>query len=142
MKLILTLLFLGFSLFASELDDFAKKTGFERDYATALKKSKHLDLPVMLVLTKQDCPWCRRLEKNTLASDTIQSRLKNEVVAVIVDKDLEKKHFPSQKYQAHISPKVLFIDPKRNKILLEIDGFLPKEDFAMMMDKVKERWKK
>jgi thioredoxin-related protein len=142
MKILFTLLFLTFSLFGGNLDAYTKKMGFERNYFTAVKKAKKLHRPIMLVLTNPECPWCDRFEKRTLASKMIKPRIDKELIAVLVYKDFDDDQYPSKKFTSSFSPRTFFINPFNDKILLISNGYVKKEDFVEVLDKVQKRWKK
>lgn len=142
MKFLLMILTLNIALFASQLDTYAKTMGFERDYTQAMVEAKKSHKAVMLLMTREDCPWCRKFERVVLNDDTVKQRLAQEVVVVIVDKNLDKTHFPSKKYKSFFSPKGFFISPFNEKVLLEMNGYVKKEDFINELDKVKSKMNK
>jgi thioredoxin-related protein len=142
MKILLTLLFLVYSLFAVDLDVYTKKMGFERNYYTAVKKAKKLHRPVMLVLTTSECPWCKRFEKRTLSSELIKPRLDKEVVTVVVYRDFDADQYPSKKFKSSFSPRTFFTNPFTDEVLLISNGYISKEDYVEVLDKVKKRWEK
>ena len=96
----------------------------------------------MLLMTREACPWCRKFERVVLNDDIVKQRLAQEVVVVIVDKNLDKTHFPSKKYKSFFSPKGFFISPSNEKVLLEMNGYVKKEDFINELDKVKSKMNK
>ncbi len=135
MKILLSLLLVAITLFArADLDEYAKKMGFERDYYTALTKAKKLHRPLMLVVTKAECPWCDRLEDRTLSDTAVHSRLKKEVVVVLVYKNFDEGEYPAQMFPAPFSPRTFFIDPMTQKTLLIINGYVDKKDFLEKLD--------
>ena len=135
MKILLSLLLVAITLFArADLDEYAKKMGFERDYYTALTKAKKLHRPLMLVVTKAECPWCDRLEDRTLSDTAVHSRLKKEVVVVLVYKNFDEGEYPAQRFPAPFSPRTFFIDPMTQKTLLIINGYVDKKDFLENLD--------
>jgi len=130
MKILLSLLFIAITLFArADLDEYAQKMGFERDYYTALAKAKKLHRPLMLVVTKAECPWCDRLEDRTLANEKVHKRLQKEVVVVLVYKNFDEGEYPAELFPAPFSPRTFFIDPVTQKTLLIINGYVDKKDF-------------
>ena len=130
MKILLSLLFIAITLFArADLDEYAQKMGFERDYYTALAKVKKLHRPLMLVVTKAECPWCDRLEDRTLANEKVHKRLQKEVVVVLVYKNFDEGEYPAELFPAPFSPRTFFIDPVTQKTLLIINGYVDKKDF-------------
>ncbi|MDQ7043925.1 MAG: thioredoxin family protein [Sulfurimonas sp.] len=133
MKKIVILLLLSLTLFGANVDEFAKEMGFERDYNTALSKAKKENKLLMMVLGADYCPWCRKFERKTLNSSLLKSRLQTEVVTLVVDKKFDIKTFPS-KFQTQFTPKVFFINPKDESIILDTTGYIKKKHFAENLD--------
>ncbi len=133
MKNILILLFLSLSLFGANVDDFAEEMDFERDYKTALVKAKQENKILMMVLGADYCPWCRKFERKTLNSSLLKSRLQTEVITLVVDKKFDIKTFPKQ-FRTQFTPKVFFINPKDETIILDTIGYIKKNLFAENLD--------
>ncbi|WP_193150898.1 thioredoxin fold domain-containing protein [Sulfurimonas sediminis] len=141
MKLILSMLLLALSLFGrADLDEYAQKMGFERDYYTALAKAKKAHRPLMLVVTKAECPWCDRLEDRTFTEHTVHTRLKKEVIVVLVYKNFDEGEYPAEKFPAPFSPRTFFIDPDTQKNLLIINGYVKPDNFLENLDKLNMLW--
>jgi len=135
MKTIFSMIFITISLFGrADLDEYAQKMGFERNYNMALAKAKKLHRPLMLVVTKAQCPWCDRLEDHTLANEKVHKRLQKEVVVVLVYKDFDEGEYPAKKFPAPFSPRTFFINPMSQKTLLIINGYADTTDFLEKID--------
>ncbi|MDF1882997.1 thioredoxin family protein [Sulfurimonas sp. SAG-AH-194-C21] len=128
MKKIVILLLISLSLFGANVDKFAKEMGFERDYKTALSKAKKEDKVLMMVLGADYCPWCRKFERKTLNSSLLKSRLQTEVVTLVVDKKFDIESFPEQ-FRTQFTPKVFFINPKDESVILDTTGYIKKKHF-------------
>jgi len=143
MKIILSLLLVALSLFArADLDEYAQKMGFERNYYTALAKAKKEHRPLMLVVTKAECPWCDRLEDRTLTDATVHKRLNDETVVVLVYKNFDDGEYPADKFPAPFSPRIFFIDPVTQETLLIINGYVKVNNFVQELDTLKMLWQK
>ena len=118
MRFLLTLFLLTLTLFSANIDEYATKMGYERDFNTALEKAKKENRPLMMVLGSSYCPWCRRFERETLNSKKVNSYVKKEVIALIVDNRHDIKSFPKE-YRTSFTPKVFFINPKTQKSFYE-----------------------
>ena len=140
MKKILLTLLLTCSLFAAEIDEFAKEMHFYRDYDLALLEAKKTDKPIMLIIVADYCPWCRKLERRTLASNEIKARL-NEVVSVIMDQKYDADRFPKM-FLTPRKPTVFFINPKTGEHFYESIGYVKKDEFADALDEVKKEFKR
>ena len=133
MKKIIILLLLSLTLFGANVDNFAQEMGFERDYKTALTRAKKENKILMMVLGADYCPWCRKFERKTLNSSLLKKRLQTEVVTLVVDKKFDIETFPS-KFQTQFTPKVFFINPKDETIILDTTGYIKKKHFAENLD--------
>ncbi|MEN4045726.1 MULTISPECIES: thioredoxin family protein [Sulfurimonas] len=143
MKIILSLLLVAFSLFArADLDEYAQKMGFQRDYYAALAKAKKEQRPLMLVVTKAECPWCDRLEDRTFTNPTVHKRLNKEVVVVLVYKNFDEGEYPAEKFPAPFSPRIFFVDPATQKTLLIVNGYVKADSFLQELDTLQMLWRK
>lgn len=122
MKFVSFLLLFSLTLFASHIDDFAKKMSYAQDYDAALQKAKKQDKVMMLLVVSNTCPWCRKFESQTLEHPTIDALVKADFIPVIMDKNRDVQKFPS-KYHATRIPTVYFIDPNTNELVFESMGF-------------------
>lgn len=136
-KILPILLLLNLTLFAANIDNFAEKMGFERDYNTALLKAKKVNKPLVMVLSSDYCPWCRKFENKTLKSSLIKSKLDKEFIVLLVDKKYDVKTFPS-KFKTQFTPRIFFINPKDESILFDKNGYIKKIDFEKNLDKAQQ----
>jgi len=135
-KFFLVLFFLNVTLFAAHVDDFAKEMGYERDYKTALAKSKASQKTLVMVLGADYCPWCRKFENKTLKSSLVKTKTDKDFVVLLVDKKFDIESFPT-KFKTSFTPRVFFINPKDESILLESAGYVKKQEFSDALDKAK-----
>lgn len=133
MKKIIILLLLSLTLFAENIDELAKEIAFENDYKTALSKAKKENKVLMMVLRADSCPWCRKFERKTLTSPLLKPRLQTKVVLLVVDKNYDIGSFP-EKFTTHSTPRVFFIDPNDESIILDTAGYIKKQLFADTLD--------
>lgn len=140
MKKILTLCLLTLTLFGAHIDDYASEMGFERDYKTALAKAQKAQKPLMMVLSGDYCPWCRKFERNTLSSKKIKQRLDKEVITLVVDKKFDIENFPAE-FQTQLVPKVHFINPKTQKSFYETTGYIKKSEYMKDLNKMSKLYK-
>lgn len=140
MKKILTILLLTLTLFGSNVDEFATKMGFERDFNTALAKAKAANKPLMMVLGADYCPWCRKFERKTLSSKLIKPELDKDVITLVVDKKFDVKTFPKE-FQTQITPRVFFINPHTQKSFYETVGYVKRKDYLKNLQEMKTLYK-
>lgn len=127
-------------LFGAKIDTYAEKMGFLRDYNQAITVAKKANKPVMLVVVADYCPWCRKLERRTLAHKEVKKRL-NEVVGVIVDKAFDEGTFPAM-FNTPRYPTVFFIRPQNGEHFFESIGYVSGEDFLEVLNEVAAEYKK
>lgn len=134
MKYILFLLFLVSVSFASSAE-FIKEMKYETLYETALQKAKNENKILMMVATSQSCPWCRKLERQTLKKDEINSVIQSKFIPLSVDQDL--KNFPSN-FEVKVVPTIYFINPKDESVISKVLGYKNKKEFAEIISEVKK----
>ena len=141
MKKLLILVSLTLSLFATNIDSFAKGISYERDYKTALAKAKKANKPLMLVLGADYCPWCRKFERKTLSSKKVKVFVSSEVIPLIVDKKYDIETYPKG-FQTYMTPRVFFINPHTQKSFLDTIGYIKKKEFYQNLKAVKKLYDK
>ena len=137
---ILFLVFFSLNLFASHIDDFSKEMNFHRDYNTALTQAKQENKLLVMILSADYCPWCRKFENKTLKYTLIHTRLNNEVITLVVDKKYDIKSFP-KKFKTQFTPRVFFINPHKESILSDSSGYIKKKEFLKLLDQAKANYK-
>lgn len=140
MKLLFLLLFLSLSIFADNIDNYAKEMQFQRDYNTALTKAKKEKKVLIMVLSADYCPWCRKFERKTLSSRVIKPKLDKEFITLIVDKKYDVDSFPS-KFKTQFTPLVFMINPENEDILTNTTGYIKKEEFLDSLELAQELYK-
>ena len=118
--------------------EFIEKYDYENNYNKALEKAKKNNKPIMLVLSTKSCPWCRKLERQTLKKDFIQELVSKNFTPLALDRDHEV--YP-KKFQAKVVPTVYFIDPNNEKSILVSYGYKNKRDFKEILLKVNKLYK-
>lgn len=140
MKKLLLLFTFVVTLFGANVDDYAKEMGFERDYKTALEKAKKQDKPLMMVLGADYCPWCRKFERKTLSSKSVNEYINKELVALVVDKKFDIKIFP-EAFQTQITPRVFFINPHTGKDFFQTAGYVKKKEYMQKLQEMQKLYK-
>ena len=82
---------------------------WEESYAIAIERAKKENKPLFVMMTATWCPWCKKLEKETLSNSTVRESLKPFIaVKVYENKEINKK-LGCQGY-----PTLAFIDSDEN----------------------------
>lgn len=96
--------------------DFIKEMKYESNYQTAIKKAQTQNKPLMLVVGSKSCPWCRKMERQTLKKENIDTLVKKDFIPVIIDR--EDGGFP-ETFTPKVVPTIFFVDTKVKKFFQE-----------------------
>ena len=107
----------------------AKPPIFSDDYNQAIKISKELNQPLILLFSADWCIYCVKLKKDI--SDNMD-KFEDTTICIV---DIDKNKNLSKKYGVRSIPKTLVIDRKGNKIK-EFKGYI---DFNLLRDKNEQR---
>jgi len=132
MKKLLWVCLLAFSVFGADIT-------WNSSYDQALLKAKKEGKPLMVLITSEQCRWCRKLESTTLQDDEVVARINTTFQAVNVIKD--KSIYPKN-LSAKMVPMSYFLDPKTGKVLYSIPGYWGAEDYNSILDDALRKYKK
>lgn len=135
MKKILIFMLFSISVFALNMDEFASQMGYQRDYNTAIELAKKENKPLMLVVSTDYCPWCRKFERKTLKYSEVAIKVNKEFTAAVIDKRRDKGKYPSQ-YASPITPAVFFINPHDGSTIAKSVGYIKKADYIEKLESV------
>lgn len=131
--LILIFIFSIVSNLNATSEKFIKEMAYESDYKVALEKAKATNKAIMMVVSQTTCPWCRKLERQTLKKKNIDKLIKENFIPLSLDKDLMK--YPKQ-FETKVVPTIFFINSKDEMIIKKILGYKNKKDFKNILEKV------
>jgi len=131
MKYIFVLLMMGLSLFADTL-------GWSNNYQETLQKAQEQNKNVYMLITSQDCRWCRKFEATTLQKEAVQARLYNDYVVVHIDRDL---HPLPSKFKVAPIPRH-YIVKADGTIIDTFIGYWEQADFFSYLDDAQRRLEK
>ena len=130
MKILLSIMALVSLLLSAELN-------WSSEYDEVLKEAKVQKKNVYMLITAEDCRWCRKFEATTLQDKATLERLNEKYVLLHVDKDLD--FFP-KKFDRKRVPKHYFLTDEGEEIHSFL-GYWSSEDFASFLDDVEKRYK-
>lgn len=128
MRLILMTILLMSTLFGTKLD-------FTNDYDAALELAKKENKDVYMLITSEDCRWCRKFENTTLSDDSFVTSLEKEYVILHVSRDTDK--IPSRFFAKRV-PKHYFLTNDGEEIYSFL-GYWNIEDFSSFLSDVEKR---
>ncbi|MBN2870982.1 MAG: DUF255 domain-containing protein [Campylobacterales bacterium] len=108
------------------------------NFAEAQVKAKKESKPMLVIITTEQCRWCRKLEATTLEDDKIISMINTKFSAVHVTRD--KSVYPKN-LSAKMVPMSYFLDPN-GKVLYSMPGYWSTEDYQSILDDALKRYKK
>lgn len=107
-------------------------------FAEAQVKAKKESKPMLVIITTEQCRWCRKLEATTLEDDAIISTINSKFSAVHVTRD--KSVYPKN-LTAKMVPMSYFLDPN-GKVLYSMPGYWPTEDYQSILNDALRKYKK
>lgn len=108
-------------------------------YEQGLEKAKKTNKPLLVLITSEQCKWCRKLESTTLRDKKIVGHINNKFEAVNVIKD--NSIYPKG-LAAKTVPMSYFIDPKTGKYFLSFPGYWNVEDYNSILDDALDKYRK
>lgn len=127
------------SLTFASMNSFAKKNNYFTNYEKAKESSKKTNKPLMLVLVTNTCPWCEKLEKQTLNKKNINHVVNQNFTPLILNRD--KALYPIDKFKAKVVPSVFFIDSKNERTINTSYGYKSKKKFLNVLEKTILKYK-
>ena len=131
MKKLALLALLMANLFAG---DIAWNDTYEQAQAKAKKESK----PLLVLITSEQCRWCRKFEATTLQDEDVISKLNSKFVTVHVTRD--KSIYPKN-LTAKMVPMNYFLDAN-GKVIYSMPGYWPVDDYQSILDDALLKYKK
>lgn len=107
-------------------------------YKDAVELSRKENKSIYLLITTKSCPWCRKLENETLKDPLVVEKISKNYIAVEVTRG--EGDYPSEKLKAKMVPMNYFLDSNES-IVNNTPGFWEVEDFLSILDDVKRKTK-
>lgn len=123
MKKIMVLLALIGNLYAAEIN-------WNDTFASAQAKAKKESKPMLVIITTEQCRWCRKLEATTLSDNEIATKINTRFVPVHVTRD--KSAYPKA-LTAKMVPMSYFVDGNGN-VIHSMPGYWDVEDYSSILD--------
>lgn len=131
MKLSLWLMMVPLWLMGSDVQ-------WNSSFAEAQAKAKKESKPMLVLITSEQCRWCRKLEMTTLEDDAVAEQINSRFAAVHVTRD--KSVYPKE-LTAKMVPMSYFLSPE-GKVLYSIPGYWPAEDYQSILSDALKKYKK
>ena len=105
---------------------------WEKNLATAIKKAKSRNLPIMIDIYTDWCSWCEELDKNTYANKEVIETAKKMVSVKLNPETSEEGEEIARKYGVQGYPTILFINAD-GFVLENVGGYVEGEKFVPYM---------
>ena len=105
---------------------------WEKDLATAKKKAKEKNVPIMIDVYTDWCTWCKELDKNTYSHKDVIDVAKKMVSIKLNPETSEEGAEIAQRYGVQGFPTILFISAD-GFILENVGGYVEGEKFVPYM---------
>ena len=106
--------------------DFARLMKYERNYDAARAKALKEKKLLFVLYVKDGCPFCSRLEEEVLTDRHVRKYINENFVPAIINE--YDKGYPKFLY-SYIAPVSYVIDPKTNKVLKKIIGYMEVDQY-------------
>ncbi len=137
MRTLLLLLCLTLGLLGSDAAKEAAFLGVQTHYAAALSKAKKEQKILLMIVVKENCPWCHRLIHRTLGSDKIKPLLNRSFVTLVIDRH---DSYPST-FNEDFFPAIFYVDPESQQSIYEEIGYVGVKAFLDDMQTAKQMQK-
>jgi thioredoxin-related protein len=131
MKKLIVLILYSIGVFGAEI-------AWNDTFAEAQSKAKKESKPLLVLITSEQCRWCRNLEATTLQDEAIIERINAQFTAVHVTRD--KSVYPKN-LSAKMVPMSYFLDGE-GKVIYSIPGYWQSEDYQSILDDALRKYKK
>ena len=135
-KNILTILIIVLSIISCNKADAEIK--WEKDLASAKKKAKEKNLPIMIDVYTDWCTWCKELDKNTYSHKDVIDIAKKMVSVKLNPETSEEGAEIAQRYGVQGFPTILFISAD-GFVLENVGGYVEGEKFVPYMKNAIEK---
>ena len=135
-NILISLIALVFAISCSNVESAEIK--WEKDLASAMKKAKEKNLPIMIDVYTDWCTWCKELDKNTYSHKSVIDMAKKMVAVKLNPETSEEGAEVAQKYGVQGFPTILFINAD-GLILENIGGYVEGEKFVPYMKNAIEK---
>ena len=114
-----------------EHEGFAGQMKYETSYDTAVAKARKEGKEVMVFMTTNFCPWCRKLETRILSKDDINAKIHNKYVPVLLNLDTDT--FPEKFSKSRFTPILYVVNPKDESIKHKFEGYSNRDGFLQLL---------
>ncbi|SFV56488.1 hypothetical protein MNB_SV-6-1699 [hydrothermal vent metagenome] len=112
----------------------AQELKWESSLSVAFEKSALQKKPLMVLVEKEHCRWCKKMKSETLSDRNISKRLDDFVLVKVDKNDIDSDELPYARYV----PTIYLFSPKK-ELLIKVSGYYVVEDFDSYLDDFYEK---
>ena len=128
------------ALFATSL--MANEFHWAKDFKSGISQAVKEKKPVLFVISSHSCPYCIKLDKETLSNPKIANIISKDFIAVRSWTDL-RDYIPMELAQQTPGlPGIWFLLPNGDPMYQPLLGYVQKEDFLRVLATVKAEFDK
>ncbi len=105
---------------------------WEKNLATAMKKAKSKNIPIMIDIYTDWCSWCKELDKNTYSNNEVIETAKKMISVKLNPETSEEGQEIARKYGVQGYPAIIFINAD-GFVLENVGGYVEGEKFVPYM---------
>ena len=110
---------------------------WSNDYNDAIDEAKKENKQVYMLITSDNCGWCRKFESTTLQDESTLEKLRSKYVLLHITK--ESDYIPP-KFEKKRVPRHYFITAKE-EVIYSFLGYWNVEDFDSFLDDADRKYK-
>ena len=130
MKIIIIMVALISTLFGSIFD-------WSNDYDDALEQAEKENKQVYMLITSENCRWCRKFEDTTLQDASTLKKLRSKYVLLHITRDQD---YLPEKFEKKRVPRHYFITQK-GEVIYSFLGYWNVEDFDSFLNDADRKYK-
>ncbi|MBI3838735.1 MAG: thioredoxin family protein [Planctomycetia bacterium] len=111
----------------------AQEVAWNTDIQSAWQTAQMTNRPLLVFVTSSSCPYCRKMESNTLASPAIARRIRSSYVPVVVN--AEESGAIAAQLQVRSVPTTIVISPDA-RMADRLEGYVPASKLQARLESV------
>ncbi len=136
---------LGVLLAAVQVQALSAGVSHAEDFAALGDRARSGHMPILLVVSQEDCPYCELLKREILEPMLVSGEYDGRVIIreLLIDSELPVRDFDgraiapdelARRYGARLTPTVLFLDDRGRELAERIVGINTVDFYAYYLD--------
>ncbi|MDR1450733.1 MAG: thioredoxin family protein [Helicobacteraceae bacterium] len=102
------------------------------NYGEALNLAREQNKPVLAIVMRQTCPYCRKLIGETLPIKAINDKIENEFIPLMLDTEENPEQVAKSRLRANAVPASFILSPN-GEIMATRIGYAPPMEFMRFL---------